>query len=228
MKALHRASDAAALGTWAKTEPAKQFVNWLTGDLSLPDNKASFAMIGTPAGLGFGAGVWYEWQHAVALDGPTVWTKFKPKWRVTKHMGKLWLQMDKIPAQDGTELIVNFREDVWGRDKELEVSEPFLKDHPSTVISGVVRNQRLHELKMNKGLGVNAPGTGGLNLTDRTLVGRKTAKDPEPLKAKTKFNLGLTIDLNSKTVWETTKPVTMTTDKSGDFGTCVTMGKWMD
>ena len=223
LKALNTVSDLPKLRLWAGSEAGKGFVNFLTGDLDLSDAKPSFAMVGTPAGAGLGAGVWYEWQKVTAFDGARAWDFFKPYWRLHTHMGEHWLQMVQIPAEDGTSLIVNFREDVWGYDNSLDVREPFL-DGTSSVISGIVKDQCLHEDPSNVAALKNAPPGGGLNLSWRTLAGRWTRDGVKPIEGNTKMGVGLDVATDGKTVWETKDYITITTDRAGDFGSVVNPG----
>ncbi len=227
LKMLAKVSDLPTLRLWAGSEAGKALVNGITGDLSLKHNKPSFAMFSIPfAGAGVGAGIWYEWQKVVAFDGARAWNFFKPRWRLIKHMGKLWLQMVQIPSEDGTTVIVNFREDVWGHDTTLEVKEPFLKGW-STVISGTVKNNCLYEDKSNGNVGKNAPPGGGLNMSWRNLAGRWTRKGVVACEANEKFGVGLDAAVGGKSVWETDDYIKITTDKNGNFGNIINPGnKW--
>ena len=227
LKMLQKVSDIPTLKLWAKSEAGKSFVNGLTGDLSLSHKKPSFAMFSIPfAGAGVGAGIWYEWQKVIALGGAQAWNFFKPRWRLHKHMGNLWLQIGNVPEVDGKSLIVNFREDVWGHDTSLEVKEPFLKGW-STVISGTVKDHFLYEDAKSGAPVKNAPPGGGLNLSWRTLAGRWTRNGVVACKANEKFGVGLDVATGGKGVWETDDYIKITTDKNGNFGNIINPGnKW--
>ena len=227
LKLLGKVDDLPKLKVWANSERAKIAINALTGDLELSHTKPSFAMFSVPfAGAGVGAGVWYEWQSIHAFDGARAWNFFKPVWRLYKHMGQIWLQMGNIPAEDGTTIIVNFREGVWGRDKSLEVTEPFL-DGTSSVIAGTVQDNLLVEDDQSAPIARNAPPHGGLNLSKRTLAGRWTRNGVARCAAGEKIDIALDVAVDGKSVWETDQYVQIVTDRSGDFGTIINPGnRW--
>ena len=223
LKALNTVSDLPKLRLWAGSEAGKNFVNFLTGDLEMSQTKPSFAMVGTPAGLGLGAGVWYEWQSVTALGGGRAWEHFKPCWRIVKHQGNHWLQIARVPEEDGKDLIVNFREDVWGYDHSLKMEEPFL-DGWSSVISGVVRDNFLFEHSKSRAPVNNLPPHAGLNLTWRRLAGRWTRHGVEPIAAGTKLGIGLDVATGGKTVWEADKYITVTINSQSDIDNVVNPG----
>jgi hypothetical protein len=65
----------------AKAELGKQYANLVNGDLSADMSGRKFLVLSTPAGAGFGAGVFYEWQSVYTLGG-SAWAYAKPKWRL--------------------------------------------------------------------------------------------------------------------------------------------------
>ncbi|MGL4238596.1 hypothetical protein [Tabrizicola sp.] len=108
---------AAKGGNWAGQEAAKAIVQKEMGDLDIfSKTKADFVLIPTPASVGIGAGLWYEWQTMRPVGGDQTWRYLKPKWRVTSNAGRLLLRMTDIPEPDGTPIVLRVLFDRFGPD----------------------------------------------------------------------------------------------------------------
>lgn len=214
------------------SEAGKAIINAFDGNFDLDSKGRGFYLFGTPAGLGIGAGVWYEWQEVQALGGADAWNFHKPKWRVIAHNGELWLQMKGIPEKDGATVIFDFREEAWGYDGSLKVTEPS-SIGPSTVQSGEVKGFRLHEQPYKNIKG--APPGGGVNLTRMTLEGRYDVEGFWNKKvvitklANQTLSIGLDCAVDAKRVWETDDYTKIKTDAKGDFTQVINpTKKWLD
>ncbi len=235
IKLLGKMSDAATMKKWISSESGKAFFNWMTGDLGIDLNKKGFTMFGTPAGLGLGAGIWYEWQKVQSLAGADAWNFSKPEWRLLKHKGKIWLQMKGIPQEDGAEVhIFNLRIDEIGPDSTLRFTERegISKGYLATMF-GETKNFRLVHKDYQKD--ADAPAGGGFNLSRYKLEGRVDVKGfwdrkvvTTPLPNQT-FGIGLEVWSGKQRVWSTDDYVKVKTDASGQIAQIVNPGnKWKD
>jgi hypothetical protein len=110
---------AKSTGNWAAQESAKKAVQLIFGDFEIKPSGPSFILLPSPASLGAGAGLFYEWQTMTRVGTDVAWRYIQPTWRVSSEGGKLKLFMDSIPESNGTTIGLQFRLDTWGADDVL-------------------------------------------------------------------------------------------------------------
>lgn len=111
------AADAAAKSfNWAAHESAKRFVQWTMNDLGVVQEGKQFNLLPSPAGIGIGAGIFYEWQTLNLMGGKIGWQHLSPSWTASNYDGGVYFQLLDIPEQDEETLHLGFAIPEWGID----------------------------------------------------------------------------------------------------------------
>jgi len=163
------AAQATAEGVnWAVHESAKRFVQWTMDDLGVVQSGKQFNLIPSPAGIGIGAGIFYEWQTLNLLGGKVAWQHISPQWSIENAGGDVYFQLCNIPEQDGTRIQLGFGVDEWGLDPLIRwqkvKGEGRVNSRNTFQIEGYVHQGFLFERR-------DGMGFSGINLSNYRPVG---------------------------------------------------------
>lgn len=101
---------------WAGHEQAKRLAQFFMGELGIVQPGKQFNLLPSPASIGAGAGLFYEWQKLHVLRANVGWQHIAPTWSVTNVGSSVRLEMSNIPEQDGTPVKIGIYIDEWGYD----------------------------------------------------------------------------------------------------------------
>ena len=150
---------ASKAGNWAAQESAKKAVQGIMGDFELPSSKPGFILLPTPAAVGVGIGIFYEWQTLVKVGSDVAWRYIKPNWWLQAGQNNLLLHMDSIPEKDNQRVAIHLQRKVFGSDDILLFNS---SGRASPVIVGIVKNGRLHDSSGSLGINLSAQKIAGV------------------------------------------------------------------
>ncbi len=219
-----------------RQDSVKWLINGLIGDMTLTNNKPSYAIVGVPAvGGGLGAGVWYEEQKMITLTRAGLWQMAHPKWTLEQRFGRIFLRVKGIPEVDGTAVAVSkFHCRTSGLEGELvfapkdKVVQARQRPHETYGFYAEIRNFCLCE--GGGRVGMFAGLKDGLELSRYALVGTAKIGRVVPLKNAI-FDISFSVQSKNAgyaVAWKTEQTAKVQTDASGHIVRVLGSARWLD